>query len=984
MTVCAVHGQEELLPPVDVQAESLPEPLLVAPDGESLVELAGPPAYLPEYDLNVHLEPGAHWAKVQQTVRWTNPADRSTDRLVFHVYPRHKPDAKLLAKYQRTLESFRVDPRDAVDSEGRRIQITAVQSCDTPLAFHFDKHTDTLLIVQLPAPVQPGETVEVTLDYKLDIPPVQGRFGRFRGVTSLLNWYPILAYYDHHGWDDSPYVAWHQPWLNEAGNYTVRLTVPVEEHVASGAQVLSRRVDDHGYQHLLMSGQGLRDLAIVCSARYEVVECEVQGIRIQVYAFPEHRFYAQEALNTAAECLQLYSQWFGAYPHAEFKIAESYFGWNGNESSGMILIDERIFDAPKLASLYVDHLVSHEICHQWWYSTVGTDGFRQSWMDEGLVSYLTEWRVKLKYGDNPPVFKWPKALAWLPNIRYQTLAHNGYYLYLGRGGHGQTVAPLHEHEHVHNLFFLVYDRGNKVVAMIHQRLGTQRFFDFLRIVYCKYQYRVLRVEDFQQELEAYTGESWQVFFDEWLYSPKLADWKVAGVWVEPRDHGYVTTVRVEQLHDIAEPVEVGWSFDAKHPSEARVFLDPAAGDYSVGDAEVKQVAPNAWTVTVATEERPKQVTIDPDHWVLDANLHNNRWRKTPLVRLTPFYTPLDETALMQPLDRVGIAAGPGIDALGRMVVRGSIVSIHEYRVSPFLAYTPGNNENHLTAGVDTIVYNLPAPNWSLGAVYEHSLASDLIDDPEDQGRIYLRWDQVYTTSLLYPNLKYWEFYTRFGDNFYPFEATHPSQDPEIENYRDIRAAGVTVHADSRMPYWNPDTGFAFDATYEFGFPAFGEGESYHRTWAQASAVRRLPDELGPISATKVAGRLAGGIGGPDNGEHFRLGGPFNVRGLRRDDVKGNAYWIASGEWRLPLKEDLDISLYDNVARLRSIYTSVFYDVGEAYLLDESLGIEHSVGAGLYFDIPLFSLVENFTFRTEYAHALRRGSDAVWAGWYYAF
>jgi hypothetical protein len=378
------------------------------------------------------------------------------------------------------------------------------------------------------------------------------------------------------------------------------------------------------------------------------------------------------------------------------------------------------------------------------------------------------------------------------------------------------------------------------------------------------------------------------------------------------------------------------------------------------------------------------VVIDPDYWVLDADLQNNRWRPTPLVSLTPFYTPLDETALVHPLDRVGIRAGPGVDSYGRLVLRGSIVSIHEYRVSPFLSYSPGNNDNLITAGVDSIVCNLPAPNWSLGAIYEHSLAGDLPADPLDQGRLYLRWDQIYTTSFLYPNLKYWEFFFRFGDNFYPYETTRFADDPRVEHYTDIRAGGVTFHADSRMPYWNPDTGMAFDATYEYGFHAFGGGETFHRGWAQTSAVRRLPDGLGFLSETKLAGRLAGGIGGPDNGEHFRLGGPLRLRGLRRDDVKGNAFWLASGEWRVPLREDMNLSLYDNVAQLRSIYSSVFYDVGEAFLFDDSLGVEHAVGTGVYFDMPLFSLVENFTFRVEYAHAMRRGTDAAWAGWYFAF
>jgi hypothetical protein len=989
--LCAARGEEELRAPEtathpsdEAPAELLPPPLESAPE-DGFAELAGPPAWLPEYHLDVLLETKDRWAKVQQTVRWTNPASVPTDRLVFHVYPRHKPDAKLLTTYQRTLESFRVDPREAIDAVGRRVHITSICSGDAPLKFHYHSKTDTLLIVQLPALVLPGETVEVTLEYTLDIPPVQGRFGQYRGVTNLLNWYPILAYYDEHGWDDAPYIAWHQPWLNEAGNYTVRLTAPCGEKICTGGEVLSRRVDDHGYQHLLISGFGLRDFAVVASPRFEVLQTEACGVKVQVYAFPEHRHYAELSLKTAVDSLALFSEWFGPYPHAEFKVAESYFGWNGNESSGMILVDERVFDAPKLAHLYIDHLVSHEICHQWWYSTVGTDGFRQTWMDEGLVCYLTEYRVKLKHGPNPPVFDWPKALRWLPNIRYQTLQHNGYYLYRGRGGEGHTVSPLPEMEHVHNLFFLVYDRGNKVTAMIHQRLGTERFFEFLRLVYCKYQYRILRVEDFQCELEAFTGESWEAFFGDWLYSPEVTDWKIDGVWVEPQKRGYQTTVKVRQREQIAEPVEIGWTFHDHAGAEGRVLLEPEAGDYTVGEASVARTGHDEWTVTFTSDCRPKQIHIDPDYWVLDADLHNNRWRQTPAVRLTPFYTPLDETQLMQPLDRLGIAAGPGIDVLGRPVVRGSIMKLHEFRVSPFMAYTPRAHDNQLTAGVDAVVWNLPAPNWSVGAVYEHTLASDLVNDPNDQGRLYLRWDQIYTTSFLYPNLKYWELFVRFGDNFYPFEATAPSQDPAIENYRDIRAAGVSFHADSRMPYWNPDTGFAFDATYEYGFPAFGEGETFHRGWAQASAVRRLPGELGPfLSETKLAGRLAGGLAGPDNGQHFRLGGPDRLRGLKREDVKGNAFWVASAEWRVPLRKDMDIPLYDNVAQLRSVYGSIFYDVGEAFLLDDPLGVEHAVGAGLYFDLPLFSLIENFTLRVEYAHALQRNTDALWGGWYFAF
>ena len=51
------------------------------------------------------------------------------------------------------------------------------------------------------------------------------------------------------------------------------------------------------------------------------------------------------------------------------------------------------------------------------------------------------------------------------------------------------------------LMAMTYDRGGKIVGMIEDRLGEDGFFDFMRLVYAKYQFRILRVADFRRELE---------------------------------------------------------------------------------------------------------------------------------------------------------------------------------------------------------------------------------------------------------------------------------------------------------------------------------------------------------------------------------------------------------------------------------------------------------------------------------------------------
>lgn len=951
-----------------------------APAQEPL--LPTPPEWLPRYSMDVDIDTGCQHIRAKQTVAWTNPAPIATDEIQFHVYSRHRPSKEQLTVYERTLESFRLDPRVGIDKVGRRINLGSVYSGEVALSYHFDSENDTLLHVQLPKEVQPGETVEVTLEYELTIPAVQGRFGRWQGVTSLLNWYPLVAYFGPNGWDAPPYIAWHQPFLNEAGHYDVRVTIPPGELAAYSGQAVEQLQAEDGKQHLRILANGIRDFSIVLSKRFEILEEEVDGVRVQVYSFPEHRFYARQALQTARECFPLYNQWFGRYPHKEFRIAESYFGWNGNETSGMILIDQRVFDAPSLGHIYVDSLVSHEICHQWWYATVGTDGFRETWMDEGLVSHLTQVRMENKYGAEVQLLDWPKQFHWLPNIDYRAFVHNGYYLYMLRGGKKPVLGELPDMGNVHYLFFLAYDRGNKIFEMLHHRLGDDLFFRLLRHLYVNYGFRILFVEQFQKELELITGEDWAPFFNDWLRTSKIADWKIGKVTVRAAENmAYETHAEVHQIREINEPVTVGiWTEHCDGPYK-QIALLPDADSYQMDGISVKKTGEHSWDITFASTKRPCQIIVDPEQHVLDANLANNRWKREPRVRLTPIYTPLDEVGIVQPLDRVGIVAGPNIDEEGRFGLRGSLNYMNRYRISPFLAYTHGDAQT--TIGVDSRIYNVPLPNFSIGARYEHTIATGLFDDPTDQAMVYLRWHQAYTTSFIFPDLAYADVYVRIGDNFFPDEDFRRPP-AGVEDYRNVRAVGVAYHLNTQMPYWNPEKGFAFDAAYEHGFVVGGKGESYNRVWSQASAVKRLQFAPGYLSETRVAGRVAGGVGSPNNGEHFRFGGPLRFRGQRSEDTEGSMFWLLSAEWRFPLLTDLDVQFVDNFASWKSLYAAIFYDVGESYLFDNSQGIDHALGAGLYFRLSLVSFLEQLTLRVEYGHSLNTDSRIAWFGMYHAF
>ena len=87
--------------------------------------------------------------------------------------------------------------------------------------------------------VKPGETVAVELICEYTLPNTQGRLGYFEGVSFLTNSTPLLAYCDDTGWQPKPFIPWHQPWFNEAGEFRATITLPDNEVLATPAATKS-------------------------------------------------------------------------------------------------------------------------------------------------------------------------------------------------------------------------------------------------------------------------------------------------------------------------------------------------------------------------------------------------------------------------------------------------------------------------------------------------------------------------------------------------------------------------------------------------------------------------------------------------------------------------------------------------------------------------------------------------------------------------
>ncbi len=1021
----------------------------------SVVRAQAPPVDLPRYDIDVVLDPAKRLVNVREAVTWTNTSARAVQAIVFNAHAHYSipdGDVGLLAK---TVEVLRLAPKESLNFDGPALEMNEVQyrvnlkkqppktdNAGVPfdktpkqplpsfgdekppppkpmplrkIPFHFPNDNTTALTIPLPEPLPPGESVTLELTFQVKVPPKKGRWGQWDGITTLTQWLPVVAVLDEKGWQPAPFIPWHQPFYNEAGVYRMRVKLPADQKLAASAPVKNEIDLGDGWKEIEHEEICVRDFALVASARFQEFTGDVAGVKIRVLAPPEHAFYAEAFVETVKESLPIYNQWFGRYPYKQFTVVEACLGWAGNESGGMVLIDDRMFNMPHVAKSYPTYLLQHELAHQWWYNVVGTNGYAETWMDEGLATYFSHRLADRTTGQNNELIQYPRGLGWLPNIRRNDFRNFGMVGVWARGEAHPPVQEMPKYGHLVNLTSATYDRGSKVVGMIEERLGEQAFLDFMRHIYSKYQFRILRVRDFQEELEAFTRSSWDDFFQHWVFGTGRSDWTIERVEINEakasvfrrRFSSRAEPVRVaiylKQQGDFNEPTSVGIRLQAGREYQVRVPVHPDAPVMQFDEMQAlvtcssenvggKQRAQAKIEISLPSE--PEQISVDPDHILIDEHPTNNHWRREFRWRFTPLYTQLDEVDVVNAYDRWNIQAGPWVYfssysdpwyAKSLMAgMRAGLFRTQEVNAAAYLAYRA--NDRNLIAGADVLWDHALWPQMQFGASVEKSLATlSNSDIPCSRAAIFARHILHYGSSLYLPPFEYVEGFGVIQNRCLPDPRVFT---PGADLFRDRTALGLHYHKNMMTPYWDAEGGYALDMTFQYGLPIFGNDRAFQQLYGQASFVKGMSfvrDWLGDgpvtnwLADTRWAFRIGGTAALPTDGQFFALGGGDNFRGFDLYERQGSMLWIGSVEWRIPILVNRHWDFVDHVAGVRNIYAAPFYDVGNAYVEGHQLGpIAHAVGAGVRVDVTWLGMIERSMLRFDVAKTLN--GSYPWQFW----
>ena len=440
-----------------------------------------------EYSLRVELDDREHTLSGSVSVSYYNSESAAILDAAFHLYANgYKEGAPIQARYSP--DGF--EPGSTVITN-----VTVGGESVTPRYIN----GDMLVVVPLLEPLFPGRRTEIEFAFITRVPKNRMRFGYSAFGYNVTGAYPVAAIpriaYPKNAqrpklsWATHDFPAFGDPFFTSAASYSVTLTVPREFTVACTGFVVSESLIGEK-KTLTIEAPGAREFAFCASNAFVVERAQAGSVEVELYALSKTEpAVRKKALDAAKNAVAVFAERFGPHPFARLCVAESGMLDGGMEYPGLILIDTTLF-MPGYER-YLEYIVVHEAAHQWWYALVGSEQYKEPWLDEAL----TEYSASVYFGD---VYGEAKRKELFQIFENDTYSAQQPPLHGGGAISDYPDAALYSRS--------VYAEGAKMYEELRAQMGDGPFFAALREYAARYAYSITNKQDLFGALSKYGGD----------------------------------------------------------------------------------------------------------------------------------------------------------------------------------------------------------------------------------------------------------------------------------------------------------------------------------------------------------------------------------------------------------------------------------------------------------------------------------------------
>ena len=474
------------------------------------------------YRIDVTLNDKDHSLDGFEKIDYTNNSPDTLHFIWFHLWPNAYKNDKTAFSDQQLVNGntkfYFSDKKDKgyINRIDFKVDNVTAETEDHP------QHIDIVKLI-LPSPLAPGQTINISTPFHVKLPFNFSRGGHDGQSYQATQWYPKPAVYDSRGWHPMPYLNQGE-FYSEFGNFDVQITVPENYAVAATGELqdqsekewlvtrnnfswkaTTKKTKSKGgitkkvVQEFPASSaktktihfiqNNVHDFAWFADKRFIVKQdtCQLASGRIiNVFAY-----YTQaneklwgDAVTYGKNAIRFYSEQVGEYPYNTASIVEGPKNYGGGMEYPAITVI-----APSRSKEALDHVIAHELGHNWFYGILASDERDHPWMDEGTNSFYTDKYIAAR--KHTDIQNQAKVL-------YETKAVT------------QTDQPIEttsENFSVANYALVAYFKTSEWLRWLEATVGKETFAKAMQDYYKQWQFKHPQPEDFKKSLEASTGQN---------------------------------------------------------------------------------------------------------------------------------------------------------------------------------------------------------------------------------------------------------------------------------------------------------------------------------------------------------------------------------------------------------------------------------------------------------------------------------------------
>ena len=577
-------------PPQDVNA--VPEPTINQPPIITGVKpVHATAAAVPvHYHIDVTLDPESKTLNGQLRLNYTNRSPDIIPDLRFHLY---------LNGFLNNRSTFALGgslPGDDAHWGYQKVrdvrvngQVSDWEYFVTPDAAEEDK---TVMRLPLKAPLFPGDSVDVMMNFEARLPKAWRRTGYGADHFFVAQWYPKPGVWQtkgyrgvtESGWNCHPFFRDTEFYANFA-NFRVSIRVPHNYIVgATGRELADQRVTETDYTVHTFEQERVHDFAFTAGRRllrferdYPIREKDRAAFAAfrKKHGFPpreepvikmilllqkDHKGQEDRHFDALSTAIDYHANWYGPYPYDTLTMvdpATDARATGGMEYPTLVTLGTHLILPER--DLDLEEVLVHEYGHQYWYGMVANNEFEDPWLDEGINTYTSAKIIDAAYGPTPeyislarllPLFSIPpdrfRQLGSLRVSPYQWMGiRDSTFLERYRIGtldNNQNDAVLRDGWTYDDNFGYNLNAYYKPALFLHQlekELGEDTMSQVMRTWFVDQAFRHPTAQDFFDHVNTVSERDMNWFFDELFAKPGFLDYAVDEVQTSPSQfNGY--------------------------------------------------------------------------------------------------------------------------------------------------------------------------------------------------------------------------------------------------------------------------------------------------------------------------------------------------------------------------------------------------------------------------------------------------------------